>query len=158
MDEIKNPYQMDLTKANKTKLYNQGAFWAFNTAKYRALLSNVPTFTTSERQQVLVSVRSRTVFARRIQTVRDQAVVLLRRRVHGKRRGIFWHNTDDLREYRKARMRRRLRFRRLCAARDNRALAPDTRRKRVRHRIAQIKHTPKSPAYRLSSSYPPSGL
>ena len=43
MDEIKNPYQMDLTKANKTKLYNQGAFWAFNTAKYRALLSNDPT-------------------------------------------------------------------------------------------------------------------
>ena len=43
MDEIKNPYQMDLTKANKTMLYNQGAFWAFNTAKYRALLSNDPT-------------------------------------------------------------------------------------------------------------------
>ncbi len=43
MDEIKNPYQMDLIKANKTKLYNQGAFWAFNTAKYRALLSNDPT-------------------------------------------------------------------------------------------------------------------
>lgn len=42
MDEIKNPYQMDLTEANKTKLYNQGAFWAFNTAKYRALLSNDP--------------------------------------------------------------------------------------------------------------------
>lgn len=43
MDEIKNPYQMDLIKANETKLYNQGAFWAFNTAKYRALLSNDPT-------------------------------------------------------------------------------------------------------------------
>lgn len=43
MDEIKNPYQMDLIEANKTKLYNQGAFWAFNTAKYRALLSNDPT-------------------------------------------------------------------------------------------------------------------
>ncbi len=43
MDEIKTPYQMDLIKANKTKLYNQGAFWAFNTAKYRALLSNDPT-------------------------------------------------------------------------------------------------------------------
>lgn len=42
MNEIKNPYQMDLIKANKTKLYNQGAFWAFNTAKYRALLSNDP--------------------------------------------------------------------------------------------------------------------
>ncbi|WP_347283012.1 hypothetical protein [uncultured Muribaculum sp.] len=34
---------MDLIEANKTKLYNQGAFWAFNTAKYRALLSNDPT-------------------------------------------------------------------------------------------------------------------
>lgn len=43
MDEIKTPYQMDLIQANKTKLYNQGAFWAFNTAKYRALLSNDPT-------------------------------------------------------------------------------------------------------------------
>ena len=43
MDEIKNPYQMSLIKANETKLYNQGAFWAFNTAKYRALLSNDPT-------------------------------------------------------------------------------------------------------------------
>ncbi len=43
MNEIKNPYQMDLIKANKTKLYNQGKFWAFNTAKYRALLSNDPT-------------------------------------------------------------------------------------------------------------------
>lgn len=43
MDEIKNPYQMDLIRANETKLYNQGAFWAFNTAKYRALLSNDPT-------------------------------------------------------------------------------------------------------------------
>ena len=43
MDEIKNPYQMDLTRANQTKLYNQGEFWAFNTAKYRALLSNDPT-------------------------------------------------------------------------------------------------------------------
>lgn len=41
--EIKNPYQMNLLKANETKLYNQGAFWAFNTAKYRALLSNDPT-------------------------------------------------------------------------------------------------------------------
>lgn len=38
----KNPYQMNLLTANKTKLYNQGAFWAFNTAKYRALLSNDP--------------------------------------------------------------------------------------------------------------------
>ena len=43
MNEIKNPYQMDLTRANQTKLYNQGEFWAFNTAKYRALLSNDPT-------------------------------------------------------------------------------------------------------------------
>lgn len=43
MEEIKNPYQMDLTKANQTNLYNQGKFWAFNTAKYRALLSNDPT-------------------------------------------------------------------------------------------------------------------
>ena len=43
MGEIKNPYQMNLIEANKTKLYNQGAFWAFNTAKYRALLSNDPT-------------------------------------------------------------------------------------------------------------------
>lgn len=43
MDEIKNPYQMDLTRANQTKLYGQGEFWAFNTAKYRALLSNDPT-------------------------------------------------------------------------------------------------------------------
>lgn len=41
--EIKNPYQMNLITANKTKLYNQGEFWAFNTAKYRALLSNDPT-------------------------------------------------------------------------------------------------------------------
>ena len=43
MGEIKNPYQMNLIEANKTKLYNPGAFWAFNTAKYRALLSNDPT-------------------------------------------------------------------------------------------------------------------
>lgn len=43
MNEIKNPYQMDLIQANKTKLYNQGEFWAFNTAKYRALLTNDPT-------------------------------------------------------------------------------------------------------------------
>lgn len=42
-EAIKTPYKMDLLKANKTKLYNQGAFWAFNTAKYRALLSNDPT-------------------------------------------------------------------------------------------------------------------
>lgn len=42
MSEIKNPYQMNLIAANKTKLYNPGAFWAFNTAKYRALLSNDP--------------------------------------------------------------------------------------------------------------------
>lgn len=42
-NEIKNPYQMNLITANKTKLYNQGEFWAFNTAKYRALLSNDPT-------------------------------------------------------------------------------------------------------------------
>lgn len=41
--EIKNPYQMNLITANKTKLYNQGEFWAFNTAKYRALMSNDPT-------------------------------------------------------------------------------------------------------------------
>jgi hypothetical protein len=34
---------MDLLVANRTKLYGQGAFWAFNTAKYRALLSNDPT-------------------------------------------------------------------------------------------------------------------
>lgn len=40
--EIKNPYQMNLITANKTKLYNRGAFWAFNTAKYRALLLNDP--------------------------------------------------------------------------------------------------------------------
>lgn len=39
----KNPYQMNLVEANKTKLYNQSAFWTFNTAKYRALLSNDPT-------------------------------------------------------------------------------------------------------------------
>lgn len=43
VNEIKNPYQMNLITANKTKLYNQGEFWAFNTAKYRALLSNDPT-------------------------------------------------------------------------------------------------------------------
>lgn len=43
MDEIRNPYRMNLTRANQTKLYNQGEFWAFNTAKYRALLSNDPT-------------------------------------------------------------------------------------------------------------------
>lgn len=42
-EATKNPYQMNLLTANKTKLYNQGAFWAFNTAKYRALLSNDPT-------------------------------------------------------------------------------------------------------------------
>ena len=42
MSEIKNPYQMNLIEANQTKLYNPGAFWAFNTAKYRALLSNDP--------------------------------------------------------------------------------------------------------------------
>lgn len=41
--EIKNPYQMNLITAGKTKLYGQGDFWAFNTAKYRALLSNDPT-------------------------------------------------------------------------------------------------------------------
>lgn len=40
--EVKNPYQMNLVKANKTKLYNQGAFWAFELAKYRALMSNNP--------------------------------------------------------------------------------------------------------------------
>lgn len=39
---IKDPYQMNLLTAAKTKLYNQGAFWAFNLAKYRALLSNDP--------------------------------------------------------------------------------------------------------------------
>ncbi len=43
MNEIVNPYQMNLIQANKTKLYNQSAFWMFNTAKYRALLSNDPT-------------------------------------------------------------------------------------------------------------------
>lgn len=42
MSEIKNPYQMNLIEANKTKLYSTGEFWAFNTAKYRALLSNDP--------------------------------------------------------------------------------------------------------------------
>lgn len=42
MNEIKNPYQMNLIEANKTKLYSLGAFWAYNTAKYRALLSNDP--------------------------------------------------------------------------------------------------------------------
>lgn len=42
MDGIRNPYQMNLIMANKTKLYNQGQFWAFHTAKYRALLSNDP--------------------------------------------------------------------------------------------------------------------
>ncbi len=41
--DIKTPYQMNLLKASKMKLYNQGAFWAFNIAKYRALLSNDPT-------------------------------------------------------------------------------------------------------------------
>lgn len=41
-EATKNPYQMNLLTANKTKLYNQGAFWAFNIAKYRALLSNDP--------------------------------------------------------------------------------------------------------------------
>lgn len=40
--EIKNPYQMNLIAANKTKLYNRGDLWAFNTAKYRALLMNDP--------------------------------------------------------------------------------------------------------------------
>lgn len=39
----KNPYSMDLVKTSKLKLYNQGALWAFNLAKYRALLSNDPT-------------------------------------------------------------------------------------------------------------------
>lgn len=42
MSEIKNPYQMNLIESNTTKLYSPGAFWAFNTAKYRALLSNDP--------------------------------------------------------------------------------------------------------------------
>lgn len=42
MAEERNPYKMNLLTANKTKLYNQGVFWAFNTAKYRALLSNDP--------------------------------------------------------------------------------------------------------------------
>lgn len=41
--EFKNQYQMDLIKAGNTKLYGQGAFWSFNTAKYRALLTNDPT-------------------------------------------------------------------------------------------------------------------
>lgn len=41
-EEYKTPYQMNLLTASKTKLYNQGTFWAFNTAKYRALLSNDP--------------------------------------------------------------------------------------------------------------------
>lgn len=40
--EIKNPYSMSLIEANKTKLYNQSKLWAFNTAKYRALMSNDP--------------------------------------------------------------------------------------------------------------------
>lgn len=39
----KNPYSMNLVKTNKLKLYNQGALWAFNLAKYRALLTNDPT-------------------------------------------------------------------------------------------------------------------
>lgn len=39
----KNPYSMNLVKTGKLTLYNQGALWAFNTAKYRALLSNDPT-------------------------------------------------------------------------------------------------------------------
>ncbi len=41
--EFKNQYQMNLISAGKTKLYNQSALWAYNTAKYRALLSNDPT-------------------------------------------------------------------------------------------------------------------
>ncbi len=36
-------YQVDLLVANRQKLYNQGFFWAFNVAKYRALMSNDPT-------------------------------------------------------------------------------------------------------------------
>lgn len=40
--EIQTPYKMDLVQASKSKLYNQGALWAFNIAKYRALLSNDP--------------------------------------------------------------------------------------------------------------------
>lgn len=43
MAETKNPYAMDLVKTSNLKLYNQGLFWAFNLAKYRALLSNDPT-------------------------------------------------------------------------------------------------------------------
>ena len=42
MAKDKNPYQMNLITANKTKLYNQNEFWAFNVAKYRALLTNDP--------------------------------------------------------------------------------------------------------------------
>ncbi len=40
--ETKNPYSMNLITANQTKLYNQSKLWAFNTAKYRALMSNDP--------------------------------------------------------------------------------------------------------------------
>lgn len=40
--EIKNPYSINLVRASKTKLYNPGILWAYNTAKYRALLSNDP--------------------------------------------------------------------------------------------------------------------
>lgn len=43
MEKNKNPYQLNLIESNKKKLYNQGSFWAFNTAKYRALLTNDPT-------------------------------------------------------------------------------------------------------------------
>lgn len=39
----KNPYSMNLIKTSKLSLYNQGALWAFNLAKYRALLTNDPT-------------------------------------------------------------------------------------------------------------------
>ncbi len=39
----KNPYSINLVKAGKMTLYNQGTLWAFNLAKYRALLSNDPT-------------------------------------------------------------------------------------------------------------------
>lgn len=38
----KNPYSMNLVKANSLKIYNQGQVWAFNLAKYRAFLTNDP--------------------------------------------------------------------------------------------------------------------
>ena len=39
---VSREYSMDIITASTTKLYNSGQFWAFNTAKYRALLSGDP--------------------------------------------------------------------------------------------------------------------